>query len=929
MRNRQILLWLGFMLCADLFGQGTFQEAFYHGEKACRACHSGEKGTSFSAWRLSAHSRAYASLSRPESREIARLSGIYEDPYQSPVCLGCHATASDALSWQIEPGFRIEDGMQCEVCHGPGSRHVDQPKVKLRIPDESFCMICHLEKKSHTKVLGPTSYDYKTAMKSIHHEMPKDEPPAILPVKNQSPSSDDLQETQFAGVDACLKCHVSSKTSSQFGAWRMSPHARAFASLQTGKPCTVLGQSQTDDQRTCLPCHSTGYGEALPLDFDLAQGVQCESCHGPRGQYAKNVTESNQAKHGPTRPITPETCTRCHKEKGFDFESSVKKVSHEKKELPAESLVEYKTPNNLTLTRNGKRLFTACEASDSVVVSDARTGTILAEIKVENLPHDVCLSPDERLAFVSNRGTDFVSIIDTQSYRVTGRIEVGDEPHGLVTDQAGTYLYVVNSGSNDISVVDISKSKEIKRLSAARGAWGIQRSHDGKHMFVTNNLSHFVKFRTPCLSEVTVIDTEKAIVSNRYFLPETNMVEGIAFAPDDSFALVTLIRTKNLVPMTRVMQGWVMTNGFAVIWKDGRIDQLLLDEMNSFFADPTDIAITPDGAYAYVTGGGVGEVAVIDLIRLKEILQHASDYEREVVFPNHLGLACDFVVKRIPVGLSPRGLTVSPDGTQVFVANGLSDSITVIDVASQKAVDTFDLGTPDVITLQRRGEQVFHSAEVTFGRQFSCHSCHPDGGIDGITYDIEPDGLGLNPVDNRTLKGIQDTAPFKWTGKNPTLSRQCGPRLAVFFTRIDPFTPDQVEALDHYICTIPRNPNRYRVEGERTHAQENGKKIFERQRNNAGAEIPHEGRCITCHPGPYFTSRKMADMGQASELDTQSSFDIPHLNNIYESAPYLHDGRADTLEEIWTRFNPHDTHGVTNDLTKDQLKDLIEYLKTL
>ena len=38
---------------------------------------------------------------------------------------------------------------------------------------------------------------------------------------------------------------------------------------------------------------------------------------------------------------------------------------------------------------------------------------------------------------------------------------------------------------------------------------------------------------------------------------------------------------------------------------------------------------------------------------------------------------------------------------------------------------------------------------------------------------------------------------------------------------------------------------------------------------------------------------------------------------------------ANSLEEIWTVFNPHDTHGYTNDLTKDQLNDLIEYLKTL
>jgi hypothetical protein len=38
---------------------------------------------------------------------------------------------------------------------------------------------------------------------------------------------------------------------------------------------------------------------------------------------------------------------------------------------------------------------------------------------------------------------------------------------------------------------------------------------------------------------------------------------------------------------------------------------------------------------------------------------------------------------------------------------------------------------------------------------------------------------------------------------------------------------------------------------------------------------------------------------------------------------------ANTLEEIWTVHNPYDTHGYTNDMTKDQLNHLIEYLKTL
>jgi cytochrome c peroxidase len=58
-------------------------------------------------------------------------------------------------------------------------------------------------------------------------------------------------------------------------------------------------------------------------------------------------------------------------------------------------------------------------------------------------------------------------------------------------------------------------------------------------------------------------------------------------------------------------------------------------------------------------------------------------------------------------------------------------------------------------------------------------------------------------------------------------------------------------------------------------------------------------------------------------------FDIPQLDRVYEDAPYLHNGEALTLEEIWTVFNNHDTHGVTSDMSKDQLNDLIEFLKTL
>ncbi len=39
--------------------------------------------------------------------------------------------------------------------------------------------------------------------------------------------------------------------------------------------------------------------------------------------------------------------------------------------------------------------------------------------------------------------------------------------------------------------------------------------------------------------------------------------------------------------------------------------------------------------------------------------------------------------------------------------------------------------------------------------------------------------------------------------------------------------------------------------------------------------------------------------------------------------------KATTLEEIWTKYNDYDEHGVANDMRKDQLNDLVEYLKSI
>ncbi len=1000
MRRRSILLATAMLAALATVPVASRAQAvkqpIYVGARACAQCHEGKAaGNQYSHWLTTAHSKAWATLATPEAKVMARLSGIPDEPERAPVCLGCHATAADSESWERDPGFRLEDGVQCEKCHGPGSEYMDKKVMQdreasrragLRKFSKRDCAVCHYVKGSHAAVHRRPQLDVDAAWKALAHPKPDDdeawaalgdpvpESPSGGTTAAEPPRPSTAPGPRYVGAAACGSCHQGPRMGYQLSLWRMSPHAQAYAVLSTPQAVEAAKKAGIEDPQkapACLKCHAPGAGAPAAKTFDPMEGVGCESCHGPGSGYMPEAVMRDKAGalRAGLRPVTEKTCLACHTstpEKPFDFAAAKAKIAHPT--APAteaaavgrwtalapqaadttldeqygmagskgarwfldELSVRYKNPINLAFRPDGREVWTACEASGSVVVVDVARRVKVAEIAVGGQATDVAFSPDGSRAYVSNRLDDSISVIDVAARKVQQTIPVGDEPHGLLTDRSGRMLYVLNTSARDLSVIDLATGRETRRLATSRYPWSLALSPDGSRMLVTNALARLGQFRTPPMSEVTVLDAPRAQVADRRVVPESNLLLGVAWHPSGEFALATLNRTKNLVPMTRILQGWTITNGLAVLWKDGRVDQVLLDEPQRYFADVTDVAITPDGKKAFATSAGTDKVAVIDVGKLLSLVKRTSDEGRRDVLPNWLGASAEFVVARIPVKSNPRGITVAPDGATAWVANTLDDSLSVIDVARNEVVARVDLGGPKQRTHIRWGEQLFHSANITFQRQFACATCHPDGHVDGLTYDIEADGIGVSPVDNRTLRGIYDTDPFKWEGTNATLARQCGARLAVFFTRIAPFTPEELRAVNDYTVTISRPPNRYRPLGAPlTEAQRRGKVLFERTRTSDGREIPNEGRCVFCHFPPYFTDRQQRDVGTQQPSDRQGKFDTPHLNNIYDSAPYLHNGMANTLEEIWTVHNPHDTHGYTNDMTKDQLNDLIEYLKTL
>jgi len=586
----------------------------------------------------------------------------------------------------------------------------------------------------------------------------------------------------------------------------------------------------------------------------------------------------------------------------------------------------YLNPVEMAQSADGRSLYVVCEKSDELRVVDIASGKVIKQIAVGHVPTGISLSPDGKQIYVANSWSDNVSVIDAATLTVSRTLPTGFEPISAISDRESRTLYTANRLSNDISVLDLESGKEIKRLVAGRGASYLTLSPDGKQIYCTHIYPNIGKFRTPPESEITVIDTATQDVIERNPLHNVAGVFHLASSNDGKLSVVAQLKPKNLIPLAHVEHGWAFVDTLTIFGEDaGQTVQVPIDELERYFARPFGVAISPDKSKIFVSSGGAGIVTVIDSQRL---LTFARSQHQP--FANDLSASANYVVARIPVGPDPRGVLLSSDGKRLYVANRLSDAIDVIDTDKNEIVQSLDLGGPQIISANRRGERLFYNAKFAFQGQFSCANCHLDSTFDGMNWDLEPDGFGKDVVDNRSIEDLSGTEPFKWNGGNPNLQTECGPRTEKFFYRSQSYNEQELADLDTYIFSIPLRPNRYRLpDGQLTPQQERGKAIFERTVTKARKPIPESNQCAFCHSGPKYTNRQLADVGSGKAIDRSSLIDTPHLPDIAYSAPYLHDGSARSMEEIWTVFNPHDTHGVTNDLTKDELNDLIEYLRTL
>ena len=602
---------------------------------------------------------------------------------------------------------------------------------------------------------------------------------------------------------------------------------------------------------------------------------------------------------------------------------------------PPETDVPFLSPTALVASHDGSRIYLACATAGQVAVFDSATRKVVQVIPVPESPSGLALSGDgQRMWVTCAAPLSTVCEIDTAKGIVTSRWVVGHTAMAPVLSADGRTLYLCHRFNNEVAFLDLASGTITRRVPVPREPVSASLSADGKTLLVANHLQAGRADAEVVASSVSVIDVVAGSVVCGIALPNgSTLVRDIRISPDGRHAVVAHQLSRFHLPTTQLERGWVNTSAISIldVARRERVNTVLLDNIDAGAANPWAVGWTADGTQLLVTHAGTHELSVVDFPALLGKLEKlaAPDSARKVDAMAASRTAADvpndlsFLVglrQRLRLAVTdrgPRALVVS--GSRVWVGNYFTDSLSVVDLsAGHRVAESVSLGPVRAMTTVRRGEFLFNDAGICFQGWQSCSSCHSqDARVDGLNWDNLNDGVG-NPKSSKSLLFGHRTPPAMWLGvrSNAYMSVRTGIRNSLFTVQ----PPDVPLAMDAYMESLQPTPSPALVDGQLSSAAERGKTLF----------FSDAVGCAPCHRGEFYTDLKFHDVGTVGKFDQATNrFDTPTLIEVWRTGPYLHDGRAATLREVLTTFNPGDQHGTTSTLSPNQIDDLLEFIRSL
>ncbi|RDV04092.1 cytochrome c peroxidase [Undibacter mobilis] len=239
------------------------------------------------------------------------------------------------------------------------------------------------------------------------------------------------------------------------------------------------------------------------------------------------------------------------------------------------------------------------------------------------------------------------------------------------------------------------------------------------------------------------------------------------------------------------------------------------------------------------------------------------------------------------------------------------------------------------------GDMLFSSSAIFGGKArdagMSCNSCHQQGASNpklfvpgmskkpgtfdtsGPFFNAKADNGVFDPVTTPSLRGAKYLAPYGHDGRIASLREFVRNVIVNEFAGAEP-SGQVLDALVTYVNEISFLPNgKITSDGKLTakapDAARRGEAVFNKPfRHDATMS------CATCHvANAAFVDRKVHDIGSGGFFKTKT------LLNARFNAPYFHDGRYDTLDEVVAHFDSHFDLG----LSQAERSDLVAYLDSV
>lgn len=300
-----------------------------------------------------------------------------------------------------------------------------------------------------------------------------------------------------------------------------------------------------------------------------------------------------------------------------------------------------------------------------------------------------------------------------------------------------------------------------------------------------------------------------------------------------------------------------------------------------------------------------------------------------------------------------------------------------------------DLPSDNVLTEQKvlLGRMLFYETMLSKDGSQACASCHlqSDGFSDPDRFSLGVEGLRgrrqAMPVFNlawhtnaffwdgraellrdQALKPIEDPLEMNETLENViaklSASKQYTDQFIRAFDSPEVTANKMALALEQFMISVVSVGSKYdrwlADEVELTESEERGRQLFITEYNPFFPEMSGAD-CQHCHSGKNFENDLYMNNGLDEDADftdmgreevtqdpaDRAKFKVPSLRNVSLTAPYMHDGRFQTLEEVIEHYNSGIHFSSTVDptventrvtglfLTEQDKQDLLNFLLTL